>query len=209
MTHPRLFGAGAARISAAMRHCPFAIRLGLAGLVFVSALAPVLPGTASAASTAKAAKSPAKPAGPKKVGAFDDWTVATNKEAGQTVCYAFTRALPPAAGTAIAGRGDVVLTVTERQGGRDAVAISAGFTYAANAAVTVSVDPVTLDFYTSQRSAFARDGHAAVLAFAKGKQAVAHSPGPKGAVNDAFSLKGFSAAYAAIVKACPAGKAAP
>ena len=64
------------------------------------------------------------------------------------------------------GRGKVVLTVTERQSGRDAVAISAGYTYAANASVGVSVDQAALDdFYTAQRSAFARDGHAAVVAF--------------------------------------------
>jgi hypothetical protein len=150
-------------------------------------------------------KTHATPAGPKAIGKFDDWTAATNKEAGQTVCYAFTRvqtSAPP-----VAGRGDVVLTVTERSGGRDAVALSAGFAYAANAAVSVVVDQQpSLDFYTAQRSAFARDGHAAVQAFLKGRQVVAHSPGPKAAVSDTFSLRGFNAAYAAIAKACPAGK---
>ncbi len=177
------------------------------------AAGPALAQTAAAPVAKPAAKTAAKPvaaAGPKKIGVFDDWTAATNKEAGQTVCYAFTRAKTSA--PAVAGRGDVVLTVTERPGGpaaRDAVAISAGFTYAANAAVTVNVDPATLDFYTAQRSAFARDGHAAVQAFTKGKQAVAHSPGAKAPVVDTFSLKGFGAAYAAIVKACPAGKATP
>lgn len=176
-----------------MRSCPVALRLGLAGLLLA---APV------EAATTVAPKA-AQPAGPKKLGTFDDWTAATNKEAGQTVCYAFTRVQPPPA----AGRGDVVLTVTERPGGRDAVALSAGFAYAANAAVTVNVDTTALDFYTAQRSAFARDGKAAVQAFMKGKTAIAHSPGPKGAVADNFSLKGFSAAYAAIIKACPAGKA--
>ena len=54
------------------------------------------------------------------------------------MCYAFTRAQSSA--PAVPGRGDVVLTVTERTGGRDAVAISAGFAYAANAAVAVNVD---------------------------------------------------------------------
>ena len=158
---------------------------------------------------------PAKPAahatrpvgGPAAIGHFDDWTAATNKEAGQTVCYAFARgatSVPP-----LPGRGDVVLTVTERAGGRDAVAISAGFAYAPNAAVTGVADTATLDFYTAQRSAFARDGHAAVLAFQKAKQLVAHSPAKIGTVTDTFSLRGFNAAYAAIQKACPPGKATP
>jgi invasion protein IalB len=145
----------------------------------------------------------AQPAGPKAIGKFDDWTAATNKEAGQTVCYAFTRA--QASAPAVSGRGDVVLTVTERGSGRDAVALSAGFAYAANASVTVTVDQFPAqEFYTAQRSAFARDGHAAVQGFLKGKQVVARSPAPKAAtVSDTFSLRGFNAAYAAIAKACP------
>jgi len=57
---------------------------------------------------------------------------------------------------------------------------------------------------TAQRSAFARDGRAAVLAFAKGKTAVAHSPAPHDVTAvDTFSLRGFEAAYTAINKACP------
>jgi hypothetical protein len=69
--------------------------------------------------------------------------------------------------------------------------------------VTVQVDQTGLEFYTSGRNAFARDGHATVTAFDKGSRAIARSPGPKD-VTDTFSLKGFSQAYAAIAKACPA-----
>ena len=146
------------------------------------------------------------PASPRAIGKFEDWTAATHQEGGQTVCYAFTRAIastPP-----LPGRGDVVLTVTQRPGGaRDAVAISAGFAYAPNAEVTLQAEGPALPFYTSQRSAFARDGHAVVSAFERGRQAVAKSPGPRGAVvTDTFNLRGFSPAYAAINKACGGGK---
>jgi hypothetical protein len=173
----------------------------LALLAFAAIAPPAFAQTAKPGAKTHAAA----PAGPKAIGRFEDWTAATNKEAGQTVCYAFTRA--QASAPAVSGRGDVVMTVTERSGGRDAVALSAGFAYAANAAVSVVVDQQPpLDFYTAQRSAFARDGHAAVQAFLKGKQVIAHSPGPKAAVADTFSLRGFNAAYGAIAKACPAGK---
>jgi hypothetical protein len=141
---------------------------------------------------------------PKRIGKFEDWTAATHVEAGQTVCYAFTTAqssVPP-----ISGRGDVNLTVTQRPpASRDAVAISAGFTYAANSAVAVQAETVAMEFYTAQRSAFARDGKAAVQALLKAKQVLARSPNPKGGtVTDQFSTKGLTAAYAAINKACPA-----
>ncbi len=160
-----------------------------------------------AAAQPKKPAPPAHPAAassgaPKEIAQFDDWTAATHAEGGQTVCYALTRA--QSSSPSLAGRTEVVLTVTERTAARDTVAIDAGFDYAKDASVTVQVDQTGLDFFTRQRDAYARDGKAAVAAFQKGERAIARSPGPKGQqVTDTFSLKGFSAAYAAIVKACP------
>ena len=148
---------------------------------------------------------PARAAAPKKLGGFEDWTAATHQEGGQLVCYAFTRVHNST--PALPGRSEVVLTVTERPAGRDAVALSAGFPYAAGAEVTMQVDQANHTLYTSGRSAFARDGAILVAAMQKGRGVVARSPGPnKAQVVDNFSLKGFAQAYAAIVKACPAPK---
>jgi len=152
---------------------------------------------------AQTSKPATKPAGPKQLGKFGDWTAATHQEAGGTVCYAFVRA--QSSSPSLQGRGEVVLTVTQRTSGRDAVAIAAGYAYPANAAVAVQVDQTGLDFYTAQRNAFARDGKAAVAAFQRGSRAIARAPGPRsGQVTDTFSLAGFSDAYKAIVKECPA-----
>ena len=136
------------------------------------------------------------------IGRFEDWTAAINPEGGQPTCYAFARA--SASSPALKGRGDVVLTVTERPGGRDAVAISAGFAFRPNATVQVVADTTRFEFYTATRSAFARDGRAAVAAFQKSRALAVKSVAPRGgAVIDQFSLRGFNAAYAAIQKACP------
>lgn len=202
----RLFAGAALRISAAM-HTKAAL-LAAAALLAPILLGPALLAAAPAHAQARhapahppaQAQAPAKPEGPKSIGTFQDWQAATHTEGGQTVCYALTRAKPAGA---VPGRGEVVLTVTQRPNLRDAVAISAGFAYAANAEVKVEAGPATLDFYTAQRSAFAREGAKAVAAFAKVQQATAKSPGPRGAVSDTFSLKGFAQAYAAINKACP------
>jgi hypothetical protein len=183
-----------------LRGGPIAARMNTRFRCFLTlALLLALP---AAAAVPKKTAPPAHPAatGPKSIGKFEDWTAATHSESGQTVCYAFTRAQSSA--PVLPGRGSVVLTVTERSSGRDAVAIEAGFSYAPNAAVTLQVDQKGLDFYTSGRAAFARDGKAAVTAFDRGSRAISRSPEPK-EVTDTFSLKGFSAAYAAIVKACP------
>lgn len=185
MSNQPLFAAPSARIAAAMR-APFLL------LALVA-----LPTALSAAPAAD------KAGGPKALGVFDDWQAATYAEGGQTVCYAFTR--PKSSAPAVAGRGQVLLTVTQRAKLRDAVSLGAGFAYPAKAEVKVNADATELDFYTDKRSAFARDGHAAVVAFQRAREAVAHSPEAKGKpVVDTFSLRGFSAAYAAISKACPA-----
>ena len=151
-----------------------------------------------------AAQGAAQPAGPKLIGRFDDWKAATHLEAGQTVCYAFTTALSST--PALPGRSPATLTITQRpQATRDQVAISAGFAYAPGAAVAVQAETTALEFYTAQRSAFARDGKAAATAFLKARQVLARSPSPKGGtITDQFSLKGFNKAYDAINKACPA-----
>jgi hypothetical protein len=170
--------------------------------------APVLAQTAKptakpapATTTAATPSAPAK-GGPTSIGSFDDWQAATYDESGQKVCYAFTKAKK--SDPKIAGRGEAVLTVTQRASGRDAVALSAGYEYAANAAVDLSIDKAKFDLYTAKRSAFARDGHAVVDALGKGKAILATSPHPqKKQVKDSFSPKGFAKAYDAINKACP------
>ena len=185
---------------AAHRICPRmrAIFAGFAILLLFTA-------TGAQAQTRKPPAHAAPAASAKKLATFEDWTAAIHQESGQTVCYAFTRAMSSV--PALPGRGDVVLTVTERPIGRDAVAMSAGFTYAAGAEVLVQVEQAGLHFYTAQRNAFARDGAATVAAMLKGRQVVARSPGPRGAqVTDTFSLRGFAPAYAAIIKACPPGR---
>jgi hypothetical protein len=174
----------------------------LSALALSSAAVPICV-TAALAQSHKPPAHAAHPAPtPKALGKFEDWTAATHQEAGQAVCYAFTR--PQNSVPALQGRGEVVLTVAERPSGRDAVALSAGFAYAQGAEVAVQVDQAGFQFYTAQRNAFARDGAAVVAAMQKGRQAIARSPGPRGKeITDTFSLRGFAQAYAAIVKACP------
>ena len=173
-------------------------------ILFFALIAPL----ATQAQPKPAAKPPvaaappaAKPPTPKPIGAFDDWQAATYDEGGQTVCYAFTKARVSA--PKIPGR-EAILTVTHRVGMRDAVSISAGFEFAQGAEVEVSADKAKFQFYTAKRSAFARDGHAAITAFGGVKQVTAKSPHPqKKEVLDTFSAKGFAGAYGAINKACP------
>jgi len=143
----------------------------------------------------------AQQSGPRRLGDFQDWTAAVHMEGGQKVCYAFTRA-----SRTDPQRDNVIMTVTHRTQGRDQVAMSAAYAYPRNAAVTVAVGQTQLAFYTSGNSAFARDGRAAVAAFRAGATAVARGPraNGRGTAQDSFSLSGFTAAYEAISRECPA-----
>lgn len=199
MRRRRLFGAGALRMCSCMR-----------AIILSALIAPaMLFAAAAVAQTAKPVAKPATkpaaaaPAGPKSIGSFADWQAATYVDGGQTVCYAFTKARQST--PAIAERGEAVLTVTHRVGLRDAVAFSAGFDYAAGAEAEVAIDAGKSQFYTAKRNAYARDGHAIVVALQKAQKVVITSPhAQKTKVVDTFSPKGFGKAYEAIGKACPA-----
>ncbi|NOG70736.1 invasion associated locus B family protein [Roseicella sp. DB1501] len=137
---------------------------------------------------------------PQKLGDFQDWIAASFTEGGHKTCYAFTR---PAKGEG--DRKGVMLTVTHRHNARDTVTISAGTALRGNEA-SVTVGSTDLDFYTAGSTAAARSGAAAVRAFRSGNEAVLKAPaGGKGSISETFSLAGFSAAYDAISKECPAG----
>lgn len=199
MARERLLCAAGRRICRAMR--VFHPLLLTCGVLAALSAVPVASVAQNRPATPATPAAPA-PAQPKQLGKYEDWIAATHSEAGQLVCYAFTRAANSV--PAVPGRSDVVMTVTQRPTGRDAVAISAGFAYPANAEVSVQIEQTAVNFYTSQRSAFAREGSAVVATFQRGRQAVARSPGPRNVpVVDTFSLRGFAAAYAATVKACP------
>lgn len=152
-----------------------------------------------------AAPALAQPAGPTSIGRFQDWEAATFSEGGRTVCYAFTRA--GRSQPNVANRGEVVLTVTHRDGSRDQVAVRAGYTYPSGAepagTVEAAAGNVSLAFFTAGDAAFARDRSEAIQGFQRGRALRVQGPGPRGGtVTDTFSLMGFSAAYRAISDAC-------
>jgi hypothetical protein len=142
------------------------------------------------------------------IGRFADWQAASHQEGGAPVCYIFTRAEAPVA--QVPGRGDVVLSVTRRQGDHDSVALSAGFTLTGHEDAVLQAGGTRLLFYIAGRSAFSRDNASAVKVFGHEFSVAAHLHGPKGAdIVDHFGLKGFATAYAAMLRACASGTAPP
>jgi hypothetical protein len=152
------------------------------------------------ASTLLVLSVPALAAGPTSLGVFSDWTAAQYDAGGAHVCYAFTRAIGSAKTPSAA-----MIIVSERSTSRDEVVVNATAPYPPKAEVAVQVDnQAPMSFYTAGKSAFARDGGGAVIDMQKGSGATAGWDRKGGKRVEKFSLAGFSAAYGAIVKACPA-----
>lgn len=175
-----------------------------------------------------AATTPAAEA-PKPLGVFKSWTAATYGSGADQACYAFTTTdvkpvKPPsdqyvAIGTkkktkpkpkpAVAGPVGM-LTVTERASFRDEISLSQGVTYAKDAKVSLAVGGNTLKFFTKDNMAYAMNGADTTKAFLGGSSVTATASDPSGKpVSDTFGLDGFSDAYKAIEKACPARAASP
>lgn len=141
-------------------------------------------------------------AAPSSLGVFGDWTAATYGVGAKKACYAFTIAQGSSA--ALAGRGPVMLVVTERKSGHDEVTISAGYTYPAKPKVMLDINGDDIAFYTQGQTAFTTSGAQAITDFQQGSLAksTASIPGG-GTVIDIFSLAGFADAYNAITTTCP------
>lgn len=165
------------------------------GVLLMGAVLLAVPGLAEAQRAA---------AGPRAIGTFGAWTAATVTESGHKVCYALARANRPGS-----TRDAPTLTVSHRPDRRDQVAFQGGsHRFARNATATVKIGDTDLAFYTHADTAYARDNAAAIAAMRAGREAVATVPGAngRGTANETFSLSGFTAAYEAISRECPASR---
>lgn len=139
---------------------------------------------------------------PRLLGNFGQWTAAVEVERGQKLCYAFTRPTRMSH-----RRSDVFLMVSHQGSTRNEVALAADYRYPRAARVRITVGRAAFPLEADGSFAFAANGAAAVAAFRRGDTAVAQGPrraGRTGTVTDTFSLRGFTAAYNAINRECPA-----
>ena len=175
---------------------PLALWLGAAGLIVWAGL-----------SGATALAAPAAD-GPKPLGVFSSWTAATYGAGADKACYAFTLSQVPKAAKATKTT-PARLTVTERGDSRDEISLAQGITYSKHAKVTLTVGSTDLKFFYKDAMAYALHKGPTIQAFLAGNAVTATASAPHAAdVVDHFGLDGFSAAYQAIVKACPASPGA-
>ncbi len=142
----------------------------------------------------------------RKIGAFNAWEAYSYKEGGQTVCYMVSQ--PTKKQGNYKRRGDVFAMVTHRPGekSRDVVSFYAGYTYKKDSGVDVRIGSGRFDLFTAADAAWARTKNAdaaLVRAMIRGATMVVKGTSRFGTLTtDTYSLRGFTAAYRAISRAC-------
>jgi hypothetical protein len=140
------------------------------------------------------------------LGGFGDWNAFAYREKGNSVC--FMAGEPEKKEGKYTRRGEVFAMVTHRPGEetRNVVSLYAGYTFKEGSKATISIDGNALKFFTSGDAAWARnpkDDRTVVRRMIKGRRMVIKGTSSRGTLTtDTYSLKGFTAAYRAISKAC-------
>ncbi|PIW29864.1 MAG: hypothetical protein COW30_03655 [Rhodospirillales bacterium CG15_BIG_FIL_POST_REV_8_21_14_020_66_15] len=144
-------------------------------------------------------------AAPELIGLFDDWEAYTAEESGAKICYMGSE--PKKMEGKYSARGRVVMLVTHRPRDKEngVVSVTTGYTYKEGSQVTVAIGDNTFTLFTTDGHAFAEEGKdkALVDAMIRGVEMVVKGTSNRGTLTtDTYSLKGFTAAWKAIGKAC-------
>lgn len=143
---------------------------------------------------------------PNLIGTYNDWSAFTFTEGGKKVCFMASQ--PQKAEGNYSKRGEVFALVTHRpqDNNFDVVSFVAGYTYKKNSDVTVTIDSRKFTLFTHSDTAWTPDGatdKALTNAIQTGSKLVVKGASTRGTVTtDTYSLRGSSAAYEAITKAC-------
>ncbi len=142
-----------------------------------------------------------------RVAANTDWSVFV--EGNPAVCWGVsapketinTRDGKPAQ----VQRGDILLYVTYRQGGKAEVSFTGGYSFAPGQPVQIEIAGATVDLFVDGEWAFAAPGKddEIITALKAGQSAVVTGTSARGTkTQDTFSLSGFSAAVEEAAKRC-------
>ena len=137
---------------------------------------------------------------------FGDWSAFAETPRGGKVCY--IGSVPKKEEGDYTERGDIYVLVTHRPAEKSlgVVSIRAGYTYRKGSEVDVTVGEHAFKLFTQSGFAWARDSkadRALVAAMKAGATMVVEGTSSYGTLTtDTYSLKGFTAAYQAIGKAC-------
>ncbi|MEQ8195662.1 MAG: invasion associated locus B family protein [Rhodospirillales bacterium] len=148
------------------------------------------------------------PASADPINTFNDWSAFAETEGGQNVCY--IGSTPKTQSGKYKNRGETYVLVTHRPADktRGVVSVKGGYAYKKGAEVQINIDSERFTLFTDQDHAWAFDADGdrkLVAAMKAGSKMIVTGVSDKGTkTTDTYSLSGFTAAYNAIGRACPA-----
>jgi len=140
------------------------------------------------------------------LGKHGDWEAFTESENGKLACY--MGSVPTKSRGKYKARGRTFLLITHRpaEKSKNVISFQAGYAFRKAAGVEVKIGKTSFKLFTDGRWAFAPDSaadNALVKAMIRGAAMVIKGISSRGTTTtDTYSLKGFTAAYKAIGKAC-------
>lgn len=157
---------------------------------------------------AAAASPPAQAQDAELIGRFGDWDAYTRGTAGNRFCYMVSK---PKEASLRSRRGEIFFLVWHRPDQKefDVVQVDIGYPFKEGSEAEVRVGSETWNLFTRDESAWTykpADDAALVTALRKGaRMTVKGVSSRNNPTTDSYSLKGTSAAHAAIGKACGRG----
>lgn len=140
------------------------------------------------------------------IGTHGDWEAYTTLENGNLVC--FMGAAPTKSVGKYTKRGQTFLLITHRpsEKSKNVISLQAGYTFKKTSEVEFSIGKSSFKLFTDNQWAFAADAatdNKLVKSMVRGAVLVVNGVSSRGTqTRDTYSLKGFTAAYNAIGKAC-------
>ena len=137
---------------------------------------------------------------------YGDWSTFTSGKGKNLICYMATE--PTKSVGKYKKRGTVALVVSHGPTKKDVgiVRIDAGYTYKKKSSVVITIGKNTYKMFTDADTAWAaksKTDQALVTSMKAGAEITVRGESSKGTkTTDLYSLKGFTAAYKAIGKAC-------
>ena len=140
------------------------------------------------------------------LGNYNDWDAFTEKENGSLVCY--MGAVPKKSSGKYKKRGQTFLLITHRprENSANVVSLRPGYTYKRGSTVEMVIGKSTFKLFTVKKWAVAENANIdknLVQAMIQGRSLTVVGISTRGTrTTDTYSLRGFTAAYKAIGKAC-------
>ena len=145
---------------------------------------------------------------PRQISVHGDWGVYVYEDNGHKVC--FMAAAPKKSEGKYKKRGETFAFITNwtEDGSKDVFNVLAGYTYKTGSIVTVQIGNKKFKLPTIKGEMAwtdgAEDDKNIAIAVQKGSQMIIRGTSSRGTLTkDTYSLKGSSAAYKALNKACP------